>query len=129
MPCDSSYLGRSEREEQLQRAAKLLVFVRQATGVEPEPWALKQAGEYYAKDERAVTELCAALKGMDPDQRERIVYDAHNRDARDLADWWEDHQQADAEREEKEKEEKERKKLAAAARKKLSQTEREALGI
>ena len=36
---------------------------------------------------------------MRADVRDRIVYDARNKTARRLADWWEEHQEEDAKRE------------------------------
>ncbi len=42
--------------------------------------------------------LCSLLNGMNPTKREKLIYgDPHDRMARRLADWWEDHQEKDAE--------------------------------
>ena len=128
MPCSSDYLEPSHREKELQRAAKLLVYLRKKLGQKPEAWAVKEADNCYASDERSVTELCAALKAMEPKQRDAIVYNARDKNARDLADWWEEHQAADAAREKEETAERDRKKTKEQALTKLSKRERKALG-
>ena len=66
---------------------------------------------------------------MDATDRDAIVYNAHDRGARDLADWWEDHQAADAEREASEAKEKRNEELRAGALSKLSLEEQKALGV
>jgi len=129
MGCNSDYLEPTYREKELQRAAKLLVYVREKLGQKPEAWVVKEADRIYAKDERSVTELCAALKAMDSKQLDALVYNARDKSARGLADWWEEHQAADAEREKQEVAEKDRKKTAKQALTKLSKKEREALGL
>ena len=63
--CNSDYLAPSRREQELQRAARLLVYDCKALGKKPEKWTVAEAGNIYAKDERSVTELCAELKKMD----------------------------------------------------------------
>ena len=129
MPCNFDYLEPSSREKELQRAAGLLVYLRKQTGKKPETWSVKESDNCYASDERSVTELCAALKAMDPKRRDTIVYNAHDKNARDLADWWEEHQAADAKREKKEAAERERKRTSKQALAKLSKKERKALGL
>jgi hypothetical protein len=128
MPCNSDYLAPSNRESELQRAATLLVYVQRQTGQEPEEWVVAEAKNLYASDARSVTELCAALKAMDPEQRDEIVYNARSKIARDLADWWEEHQTADSEREKREVQAKKHEKAKAHALAKLTKEERRALG-
>ena len=48
--------------------------------------------------------LCAIVEGMSEAEREKFIYDAHNRMSRRFADWWEDHQEADRQRIAREKE-------------------------
>lgn len=106
MPCNSEYMEQNNRERELQRSAKLLVYLQKKLGKKPDAWAVKEAANYYAKDERSVTELCATLRSLTPSQCKSIVYNAYDETARDLATWWEHHQAADKKREEKEKAEK-----------------------
>jgi len=44
--------------------------------------------------------LCATLKSLTQEQLEAFVYDGKIKEARQLAEWWEDHQVKDREREE-----------------------------
>lgn len=68
----------------------------------------KAAGDYAvlsltkADADYATAELCRVLSGVqtgDPTGFERLVYDAHDRASRQLADWWERHQEYDRARE------------------------------
>lgn len=103
MGCRSDYLDPTAREVELQRAARLLVFVHEQTGQTPPEWAVAEAANIYARDERGVTELCAFLRAMPQTKRDKLVYNGRNATARELADWWDAHQAADAAREAKEK--------------------------
>ena len=44
-------------------------------------------------------ELCGKIRSMSEREREEIVFNGHSREARALADWWEDHEKFDKERE------------------------------
>ena len=99
MPCDSSYLEATTKEVEFKRAATLLAFLYQETHQECPGWVTKEAGNYYAGDERIIPELCSFIRAMDPETFDRIAYNTKNRIARDLANWWEDHLEADKQRE------------------------------
>lgn len=129
MPCNAEYLEPTRREQELRRAAVLLVYVWKVKRKPVEDWAVTEASNLYASDERSVTQLCAELKAMTDKQRDDIVYNAKERLARDLADWWEDHQRADAEREEKERAEADNAVQRESALAKLTPAERKALGV
>ena len=102
MPCNSDYLNPNHRERQLQRTAKLLIYVCQEMSQPVEPWIDDEAENIYARDTRLVPELCRVLRSLSPEDRERIVYNAHDKRSRDLADWWEEHEKVDKAREGKE---------------------------
>ncbi len=129
MPCKSDYLEPTTREKELQRAAKLLIYIQEKLGMRSEKWLKEQAKNIYAGNDLAVTQLCALLKKLDPKKRDAIVYNAHDKMARDLANWWEEHQKADTERIAEEKHEQEQEKLREQALKKLTKAERRALGL
>lgn len=129
MPCNSDYLNPNQREREMQRAAKLLVYVHQQTGKTPPAFAVKEAANIYARDERSVVDLCRFLRAMNDDDRERLVYNAKDKLARELADWWEAHQAADAAREAGKSVEEQRKAAAKAGLAKLTDEEKKALGI
>ena len=129
MPCNSDHLNATDREVELQRAARLLVYVKERLGEKPEKWMIEQANKSWADDERSVIELCAALNAMTKKQRDTIIYNARDKVARDLADWWEEHQKVDTERARRDVALCERDELRKKALKKLTRAERKALGL
>jgi len=136
MPCNGDYLNPTTKERELQRTATLLIFVKRKLGKPVAPWLTKEAKDNYAKRESVVPQLCREIERMTTEQRERILYDAHDKDSRDLANWWETHQAADTTRKKKESDVKRaerRRKKAERERSKvlsrLSKKERKALGV
>jgi len=129
MPCRYDEPEPDTRQLHLQRSAKLLIFVKTRLQQRIPAWLEAQASSRFADDERCVTDLCALLKGMSDVERDRLIYDARDRDSRDLADWWEDHLREDAAREAREEAERERQDLRARGLSKLTEDERRALGI
>lgn len=73
--------------------------------------------------------LCSTIKGMKKWQLDKIVYDGHNKTARDLADWWEDHQERDRAREKEEEEKARVRRVRKNALAKLTDEERKVLGV
>lgn len=102
MGCNSEYLKQNSREAELQRAARLLVFVHSRLGTESTPELVKASADYYCRADY-VPELCQALKAMTDEQVDSIVYNGRNPLSRDLASWWEQHQLADKQREMRER--------------------------
>lgn len=132
MPCDSSYMEATYREKELQLTAKLLVFVRKSLGQDCPTWVKRAANSMYAEGagdgDKLVSLLCKEIHAMTSGQRDKIIYDSHDKMSRKLADWWEEHQEADRKREKQEDEELRKESLRSAALKKLTKEEREALG-
>ena len=129
MPCNSDYLASSCKEREHRRAARLLLYVLRTTRQEIPAWLHLEVDNLYAKDERTIPVLCAVLAHASPAVLEEVVYNARNKTARDLANWWEDHQEADRTREEQEKQAVEREQLRTQALSKLSLEERTALNV
>lgn len=128
MPCDSSYLEPTEREKELQRTAKLLVYVHKELKM-PVPQHVRMASsECYPRDESLVPLLCDILKSLSEDALDHLVYsDAKNPRKRDLASWWERHQAADKRRERAERYAAEQAELRKSAVSKLTPSELKAL--
>lgn len=109
MGCRSDYMAPDAQEKFLMRTAELLIYVRKYLGYDVSD-THKRWTESYGS-ELAVQELCALLQLLgknEPDVLERILYgDPKDRMARELAIWWEDHQESDKKRLAKEKLEKE----------------------
>lgn len=107
MPCNSDYLEPTQKEKQIQRAAKLALFAMEGFKIKPPDYILACAKQIYASDERVVPFLCRWLSNMkknSPNAFERLVYNAKNKKSRDLADWWDEHLAADKKRIQREKE-------------------------
>ena len=99
MPCNSEYLNQNDREAELQKAAILYAWVLKKRRRVVPKYVAAAAAEYYCKDDRPVIELCAFLTSMKAKDRDKLIYgNAKDRMARKLADWWEDHQEADKKR-------------------------------
>lgn len=99
MPCNSDYLQSTDKELQLQRTAKLLVYVYKNIDVKIPKWVGVASREVYCREERTVPLLCAAVTALlKVDKDHPVVYDAKSKEARDLADWWDAHLEADKQR-------------------------------
>jgi hypothetical protein len=127
MACNSDDLRPTPQQRKLQHAAQLLAYVQEQTVGKVEKWVKKIAEDHYANSSKAFTALCDLLTAMKPEELEMIVYNAHSRMSRRLADWWEDHQAADNERKRREAASRRKKALRKQALSKLSPEEREAL--
>lgn len=117
----------TNKEAELQRTAKLLVYVLEKRGAPVDSLIKQTAANQYANEDY-VPELCNELRILrcdHPDQYENIVYNAHDKVSRDLADWWDDHQAADARR----NAEKQRDVAKEVALAKLTAADRKLLGL
>lgn len=83
--------------------AEMLVYTLESLGRPVETW-IKSATGYYG-DTNSLNEmvvmLCELCSNMSEDQKEKIIYD-RIAIARALANWWDEHQEADKKRKEKE---------------------------
>ena len=132
MPCNGSYhhMEPTAQEANKRKVAQFLLYVYDELGIEEHTGNIEtQAKDLYGKGADRTDMLCKLIHEMCPDERESIVYDAHSKLARQLADWWETHLVLDKRRIKEEKEISEKEKLIKNARKKLNKKEREALGI
>ena len=126
MPCNSDYLEPRTSEKQTRKAAELICFVRRNRGMPIDRRMEKAAEHIYGEPatlNEVVVELCRLLNEMDASSRDTLIYDARSKTARDLADWWEEHLEADRARETKEAEEQRRQVLRQSALAKLTTEE------
>ena len=126
MPCRSDYMDPSTREIQLQRTAQLLCYAREKLN-QPISERLKAAARNTWCNDDFVPALCKTIRGMNEDQLNTIVYNGRDKNSRDLANWWEEHEAADRAREARERKEAEEKALAQTAMQKISKEELAAL--
>ena len=132
MPCNSDYLAASGQELESRRVCQLLVYVFTSTTQPVPEWVKEAAEDYYGNVRRldeATAMLCDNCRRLQGEELETIVYDAHNTDARRLADWFERHQEWDRRRVAEEAESRRKIMLKDRAIQKLSVEEREALGL
>jgi hypothetical protein len=119
-----------EHEIRSKETAKLLVYVNKQLGKKT-PTEIRQAAtNMYGNPSilnDMVVELCATLNSLDDTGRDSIVYNAKDNTARKLADWWEEHEEADRKRIAKEKKEEQKNSLAELAKSKLTKEEFAAL--
>lgn len=102
MPCNSEYMNPNAQEAESKKVAGLIVYANQKLGETPDPSIVSIADNYYgapAQCDYLTSILCTICRKLMDDERERVIYDAHDPKARELADWWERHQAHDQERE------------------------------
>lgn len=130
MGCNSDYLNANAQEVHSKETAQHLSYVMTQLKQKVPEDITKAANDYYGNPgmlNSMVVQLCDILTNLDDKTRDAIVYNGKDKQARHLADWWDEHQAADKQRIAKEKLEKERKALIAQAKKKLSPQEIAAL--
>ncbi len=128
MPCDSSHMDPSRHEKESRKAARLIVWVREQIGTNTIGWIFEAANNYYGNPQRIdelTRTLCTLCKTLD----EEIIYNGRNKIARELADWWDDHQEADRIKDDAKKDKARKYGLRKQALSKLSKKEKEALGL
>jgi hypothetical protein len=148
MPCNSDYMNPTGKEQAISRTAKLLVYALTALGTKVPADIQRRADNIYGadnavynsdrsqsekgprrSDDAVVALLCKTVAGMTDEQREAIVYNAHDATSRDLAAWVEEHERADRERIERENADKARKAALRSAKAKLTPDEQRAVGM
>jgi hypothetical protein len=132
MPCRSDYSEQSGHELESIRVCKYLTFVLNKLKKEVPLWVVDAANSYSGNTNRldeATKVLCETLRSLTFSEAESIVYNAHSKESRDLANWWEQHQEWDKRRVAEEQETRRNILLKDRALKKLSVDERRALGL
>lgn len=131
MGCNSDYMRQTSEEEFTQQTAQNLVYVLKSLKKPVPKDVLETSQDYYASDEndKLTPQLCSLIKKMTKKQKDTILYNGKNKAARQLAEWWEEHQEADKERVREEKAEKTSNKLRKQALAKLTKAEKKALGL
>jgi hypothetical protein len=122
----------TKEESNRKEVSEFLVFVDKKLGATTPKKILDASQDSYGNGVElndVVALLCTILSNLSPEQQEFIIYDARDKTSRRLADWWEEHQEADRKRLKKElkavKDEEDRK----VALDKLTPHERKLLGL
>lgn len=128
MPCNSDYMEPTNREKRLQETAQLLRYVYKQIHKPINDILDNASNDIYCKIDFVPT-LCEEIKKLSKEELANIVYNAYNKDSRRLADWWEEHLEADRQREEDELDKKRKEGLKKRALSKLTAEEIEALEL
>ena len=133
MPCNCDYMNPSEAEIDSRETARNLEFALISLGRTPDALYRRAAENYYG-DTNLLNEmtvlLCKTLRELeatDAEKFEQLVYNGRNKASRQLAIWWERHEEADRNREAAESADAERKQLVKQALAKLTAEEKAAL--
>lgn len=106
MPCRGPELTRNEskRNEYVNYTQECLKYAASELGIRRKREILdlvnKKQGFVFSQEfsDEITVYLCDLLKGLNVIQQDRIIYNAHDRRSRDLANWWEEHQKLDRKR-------------------------------
>lgn len=100
MPCRSDYMEPTNKERRLRETAELLMHVlyNTNTGIKVDSKLKGAARDIHCKEDY-VPMLCEVLHSLSTEDFDRLVYNARCPTSRKLADWWDEHLKADAERE------------------------------
>lgn len=131
MGCRSDYMEQTSSEQFVQKTAINLVYVLKSLKKSVPKWVQKTANDYYAQDpeDQLTPTLCGLIKKMTKAQLNKIVYDGRSPEARQLAQWWDEHQAADKRRSANKTEKAQKNKIKKQALKKLTTEEKKALGL
>lgn len=101
MPCSCDYLDPNEDERNKQIVSSHICYINKKLGLST-PKIIKEASKdsYGGKVDlnTIVIELCSKLQNLTEDQLNDIVYNGRIKEARELADWWDEHKKADLKR-------------------------------
>ena len=103
MPCYDPLSNPNSRCSQSLRVCRILLYVRDKTGLKL-PKEVLQGAEGYGHSDTLDLQtdlLCRVMKGLTDEQLDTIVYNGRCPDARKLADWWDEHKQFDLSKEKK----------------------------
>ena len=107
MPCNSDHMEPSTHEKESKRVALCLGYALTMLG-RPSSDRLDAAADSCYGDVKFLNymthSLCELCKEMSPHQQRDIIYNGRDPASRRLADWWDEHQDADTARIAKEQE-------------------------
>lgn len=122
MPCRSDYMEPNGRERRLQKTAQLYAYVLEKLD-QPVPQKVQEAsGNIYCTSD-FVPKLCKLLSGLNEQVLDELMYDGRSKMARKLADWWDEHLEADRQRLKQERDEKAKKAKLKRIKAKLTEEE------
>lgn len=136
MGCNSDYLNQNSKERELQRAARILVFLYDKLNMPVSKELQEAADTYYCRTD-FVPELCKVVSSLRAVKKFRFptekLFNSLNDDEKDivleLGLWAWEHEKADRERLEKEEKESRMAQIRSKVTKRMSAEEKEAMGL
>jgi hypothetical protein len=141
MPCDGSHLEPTEYERESKKACEHIMFLdfryrmrpwdwpmSKTGGMEIPDWVKEGAEDTYGCPDR-IDEVTALLCSICKKAPDRVIYNGKDKKARKLADWWDDHQEADRKKKAAKMSKKARDKARKSGLAKLTDEERGALDL
>jgi hypothetical protein len=101
MPCNSDYMNPTRKETDSQKCAQHLCYLFRKLKKPLPDWITKAAVSIYGSPDHLndfVILICDAINGLTKNQIDKIIYDGKSKDARALADFWDEHVEADNKR-------------------------------
>lgn len=105
MPCNSDYLEANSAERESKRCAECIVYVMEFINKPCPEWITNASKSYYGDPcslNEMVVLLCSLCSAMPEGVKTAVMYNAKSKQSRQLADWWEEHEEADKQRRERE---------------------------
>jgi hypothetical protein len=136
MPCRGPEpVTPTQKGVESRRTCQMLVYILEMFDQHIEDWITEGAKEdeycwypeYLDEATRMTCEWCK--HAIETGQEDTVIFDAHSRKARRLADWWEEHQELDKKREKAKKAKAKKARAKKKAMSKLTKKDKEALGL
>jgi len=125
MGCRNDYTPPNRQQAYSKLTCECIVYALTKLERKIPTWIAQAAKAEYGNADRceeATIKLCDLLKGLPLDTFNDIVYD-RTKEARALANWWDEHQEEDRKREEREAEKKRQRQLVKSAKAMLTDEE------
>lgn len=94
MPCIGPTDEEMRRWKYHRSVADHIIYICEKMGRKA-PEAVVQVSKNIYSETDLTRTLCEMLRAMNHEEMEGIVYNARDRRSRELANWWEDHQELD----------------------------------
>lgn len=98
MPCRNDYIPTDGRSDEADRVERMIRWLYPKIDRTTDPERRRVLCPDADRLDHLTADLCEALRGMSDDQLDRWVYDGRRAISRELAGWWEEHQDEDSRR-------------------------------
>lgn len=101
MPCNSDYMEPNDAEVNSRDICEHIVYLQAHIGFDIPDWVKIGAADYYGAPTRIdeatemLCQICGNLEKNAPGVADELIYNGRRREARRLADWWDEHKEAD----------------------------------